>query len=310
MVKGTNVHHNLDEFQPIHVRKGSRKQNLGQAIENNTPFIRKRKKSKAKFVITILILFTTYFLAPIRSNILILGIDYLPPRDAISRTDTNILVTVKPLKPYIGMLSVPRDLWVIIPGVGENRINTAYFFAEAEQIGTGPSATVEAFHQIFGISLKYYLVIDMEGLVKIIDVLGGIKVDLPSPMGGLPMGVSILDGNQALAFVRERYSADDFSRMMQGQFLIISLIKKISTPSGFIKIPWMLIESLRAVETNIPWWLIPHLSLAFLRSNSSGIANRTINREMVTPFTTSDGAQVLAPKWDVINPVLFEMFGE
>jgi len=84
-----------------------------------------------------------YLLAPFRTNILLLGIDRSPEGTDLSRTDTNILITVVPLQPYVGMLSIPRDLWVNVPGVGENRINTAHFFAENAEPGSGPRATMD-----------------------------------------------------------------------------------------------------------------------------------------------------------------------
>lgn len=300
----------LDEFQPIHRRnKLTEKKDISEE-KYNSPQSNKYLKKKAKFWITIFIILATYFLAPFRSNILILGTDYLPHRDFLSRTDTNIIITINPLKPYIGMLSIPRDLWLSIPGYGENRINAAYFFAEAAQQGSGPFASIDTVRINFGITLNYYLVIKMDGFVKIIDSLGGVDVDLPSEMGGLPMGVNHLDGIQALAFARERYSADDFSRLKQGQILILAVIKKLFSPLGLIRTPLVFIETLWATETNIPWWLMPRFGLALLRSTSIGIDNRSIDREMVTPFVTNEGAQVLAPNWDAINPVLLEMFGE
>src|SRR5512143_2909425 len=102
-------------------------------------------------VLLILIGLGAYFLAPLRTNVLIMGIDRPPEGTAISRTDTLILMTVAPLKPYVGMLSIPRDLWVKIPGVGENRINTAHFFAEAQQKGAGPAAAMQTIRQNFGV---------------------------------------------------------------------------------------------------------------------------------------------------------------
>jgi len=300
----------MNEFQSIPVREKSIGLNSNGGPGNLPLSPQKIHKGHPKVWISLLIIVAIYFLAPLRTNILILGTDYLPHRNTLSRTDTNILVTIIPLKPYVGMLSIPRDLWVTIPNVGENRINTAYFFAEATQTGTGPAASIETIRNNFGITIKYYLVIKMEGVVKIIEALGGVEVDLPAAMGGLPIGTNILDGTQALAFMRERYSSDDFSRMDQGQILIKALIKKILSPSGWIRLPLVAFETLRAIDTNIPWWLVPRLVFAILRSGTKGIDNRIISREMVNPFLTSDGAQVLAPNWKAINPVLLEIFGE
>ncbi|MGW8252006.1 MAG: LCP family protein, partial [Anaerolineales bacterium] len=78
-----------------------------------------------------------YFFAPLRTRLLVLGIDYAPPGSIVGRSDTIILMSINPLQPRVAMLSIPRDLWLPIPGIGENRINTAHFFAEAEVPGTG-----------------------------------------------------------------------------------------------------------------------------------------------------------------------------
>jgi LCP family protein required for cell wall assembly len=228
----------------------------------------------------------------------------------LSRTDTNILMTINPLKPYIGMLSIPRDLWVTIPGIGENRINAAFFFAEAEKTGAGPSASVATVRENFGVTINYYAVLKMEGIIKAIDAFGGVTINLADPLGGLPAGENILNGTQALAFARERYSSDDFSRMKQGQILIKAFVSKALSLPGWFRLPLVLFEALRSIDTNVPIWLFPRFGMAFLRSGSNGIDNRVITREMVNPFTTSAGAQVLAPNWQAINPVLMQMFGE
>lgn len=312
MLTSNFTNQNLDDFQPISVRRrtGLESKKVDSTFGKELPPKKNASNRNSKFLITILVIISAYLFAPVRTNILILGTDYLPHRDTLSRTDTNILLTINPLKPYVGMLSIPRDLWVNIPNYGENRINTSYFFAEAAQPGSGPQASITTLELNFGITLHYYGVIRMEGLVKVIDTIGGVEVDLPSPMGGLPAGISILDGKQALAFVRERYSADDFSRMKQGQILIMAALKKIVSSSGLTKTPLVLYEILKATDTNLPWWLIPRLGFALFRSSFSGIDFRTIDREMVTPFTTSEGAQVLVPNWNAINPVLMQMFGE
>jgi len=100
-------------------------------------------------------LIVVYFFAPFRTNILFLGTDDSPERGGIGRTDTILLATVVPLKPYIGVLSIPRDLWVQIPNVGEQRINTAYFFAEANESGTGVEAVRMTIHQNLNVPVRY-----------------------------------------------------------------------------------------------------------------------------------------------------------
>lgn len=250
-----------------------------------------------------------YFFGPLRTNILVLGIDDSLERGQLGRSDTMILATVDPLVPYIGMLAIPRDLWVDVPGVGEQRINTAYFFAESERTGGGARAAVATVHANFDVPVQYYAVLHMEGLVDVVDALDGVEIRLDRAQGGLSAGTHQLDGKQALAFVRERYSADDFSRMLQAQVLIRAMVKKSLIPANWHRLPGFFAAISGAIETNLPAWQWPRLGFAFLRGAVFGIDGRTVTREMVTPFQTSGGAQVLIPNWEAIQPLLEDMFG-
>lgn len=268
------------------------------------------RRSATRFWFLCFIVFTLiYFLAPIRTNILLLGTDDAPERGAVGRTDTIILTTVVPLAPYVGMLSIPRDLWVNIPGVGEQRINTAYFFAESGVPGTGPQAAMQTIHENFGVPVRYYAVVHMQGLVSAVDALGGVDLRLEESMGGLPAGSHHLDGTEALMFVRDRSTSDDFSRMQQTQILIVALIGKALQPTSWRALPQLAYSLLTLIDTNIPFWQWPRLVVALLRSIFTGVEGQAIHRDMVTPFQTSAGAQVLAPNWDLIRPLLKDMFG-
>jgi LCP family protein required for cell wall assembly len=291
MLETTQPTRRMDHLQPIHT-------------------IPARRRSKTKFwIFTLLVLLIAYFIAPVRTNILFLGTDDSPDRGSLGRTDTIILATVIPLKPYIGLLSIPRDLWVQVPGVGEQRINTAYFFSEANQAGTGSDAAMLTIHENFGVPVRYYMVIHMQGLVAVVDALGGVDIHLDSSTGGYPTGTYHIDGNAALAFVRDRSSSDDFGRMTHSQVLISAIQEKTLQPSSWRNLPRLAVAISQTVETNVPLWQGPRLLFALIRASFSGMDGRTITRDMVTPFVTSQGAQVLLPNWDAINPLLMEMFG-
>lgn len=251
-----------------------------------------------------------YLLAPIRTNILILGIDRPPEGTDLSRTDTIILTTILPLKPYVGMLSIPRDLWVEVPGVGENRINTAHFYAENAEPGSGPYAAMDTIHQNFGVDVGYFVRVRFDSIQRIVDSLGGIEISLDTPMSGYPAGSHHLNGEQSLAFVRDRQGSDDFFRMSRGQIFLKSLARELLQPRTWKYIPGLASALNESIDTNVPVWLWPRMGLAMLRVGTGGLDNRVITREMVTPFVTSGGAQVLAPNWNQINPVLMEMFGQ
>lgn len=266
-----------------------------------------KKRSRIQFLLA---LFLVYFLAPIRTNILFLGADDSPERGSAGRTDTMILATVVPLKPYIGMLSIPRDLWLHVPGVGEQRINTAYFYSEANQPGSGADAAMDTIHQNFDVPVRYYVVIHMLGLVSVMDALGGVDIQLDTSMGGMPAGRHHLNGSQALAFARDRSTSDDFGRMAGAQVLISGIAGKAFKPASWRNLPQFISALSHTVDTNIPYWQIPRLLFALVRAPFfGGVKNQTITREMVTPFVTSGGAQVLLPNWDAIRPMLKEIFG-
>jgi polyisoprenyl-teichoic acid--peptidoglycan teichoic acid transferase len=270
--------------------------------------VRKRRTTRL-FPLALTALVLIYFFAPFRTNILLLGTDDSPERGAVGRTDTMILTTVVPLKPYIGTLSIPRDLWVTIPGVGEQRINTAYFFAESNEFGSGPYAAMQTIRDNFGVPVRYFAVVHMLGLISVVDALDGVDVQLEAPIGGLPTGGQHLDGSEALAFVRDRSNSDDFGRMRRAQILLSAAFGKVLKPSYWPQLPRFVLSLTEVIDTNIPLWQWPRLLFALVRAFIFGIDSQAITRDMVNAFETSQGAQVLAPNWDAIRPLLKEMFG-
>jgi polyisoprenyl-teichoic acid--peptidoglycan teichoic acid transferase len=260
-------------------------------------------------LLLLLIPLAAYFLAPVRTNILLLGLDSRPNEGMLARSDTMILTTVIPTRPYVGMLSIPRDLWINISGVGENRINTAHFFAEGARTGAGPRGAMDAVRSNFGVDVDYYVRIRFDGFKDIVDALGGVEVELAEVAGGMPPGRHHLNGEQALALVRDR-TGDDFFRLERGQLFLKAVVEQSLKPASWPRLPLAVSAALGATDTNLPVWHWPRIALALLRTSPDGIDSRTINRDMVYPFTTSGGAQVLAPNWNTINPVLFEMFGQ
>ena len=248
-------------------------------------------------------------LTPGRTTILILGIDTREPGSNLGRSDTMILATFVPFEPYVGMFSIPRDLWVTIPDVGENRINTAHFYAEAEEPGSGPKAAIQTVEKNFGVKVDYYIRVRFDGVRNIVEALGGVDVELPKAMSGYLAGMHHLNGEQALAFVRDRTGSDDLYRTERGQIFIKALLKRLLNLGNWGRLPGFIKEFSKIVDTNIPLWQIPRLGVALLRVGVDGIDGRIITHEMVIPTITPEGADVLVPNWELINPVVKEMFG-
>jgi polyisoprenyl-teichoic acid--peptidoglycan teichoic acid transferase len=251
-----------------------------------------------------------YLLLPMRTNVLLLGIDRNEDAPTVARTDTMILTTFLPFQPYVGMLSIPRDLWVALPTGGENRINTAHFFAEAQQRGAGPEAAMQTVRQNFGVDVHYYARARFGGLRDVVEAMGGLRVVLTEDLPGYPAGEYQWNGDEALRFVRHRTGSDDFFRMQNGQIALRSMLAQMLRPTSWLRFPAILAAAAGSVDTDVPIWLWPRLGFALLRTGPDGIDSRSIDRSMVAPFITADGANVLIPNWLEINPILFEIFGQ
>jgi len=262
----------------------------------------------AILVICITIAGAAAAILPGRTNILLLGVDYVDPGSYVSRTDTIILTSFTLQRPLVRLLSVPRDLWVTIPGVGENRINTAHFFAETSQPGTGPQAVIRTVEANFSVSMDYYLRLRFEGF-EIVDAMeDGVDIVLDRPMAGYEAGRHHLTGHKALAFVRSRVDSDDFSRMQQGQLMLKSIFLNLLKPTKYPRLPLVAAAFFKSVDTNVPVWMWPRLAVMLLAAGPDGIELQTIQREMVKPYTTNQGASVLLPNWELILPLIHHMF--
>jgi anionic cell wall polymer biosynthesis LytR-Cps2A-Psr (LCP) family protein len=162
----------------------------------------------------------------------------------------------------------------------------------------------------FGIDVYFYARLRFDGLRRFTDALGGLDLDLPQATALYPAGQNHLTGEQALAFVRDRQGSDDFARMERGQLFLKAVLRQTLRPTTWPRLVLALPVLVGSVDTNLPLWDWPRLAFALLRSGPDGLDARTITRDMVDPFTTAGGANVLAPNWDRINPVLLDMFGQ
>ena len=125
-----------------------------------------------------------------RVNMLVMGLDYRDWEEGdIPRTDSMIVVTLDPVTLTAGMLSIPREMWVEIPGFDDAKINTAYFLGEANKLpGGGPALAVETVEQFLGIPIHFYAQIDFQAFVDFIDEIGGVDIKVPHKMVIDPIG--------------------------------------------------------------------------------------------------------------------------
>lgn len=263
-----------------------------------------------------------------RVTILVLGLDF---RDwesgsAYSRSDTMILLTLDPLTKTAGMLSIPRDLWVSIPGFKHGKINTAYYLGDAYKLpGGGPGLAVKTVEQFLGVPINYYAQIDFGAFVKFIDEIGGVKVDVPEKImvdllgtGSatkkvLQPGVQVLPGEWALAYTRARYTeGGDFDRARRQQQVIMGIrdrlvsLNMLPTLVGKADILYQQLSS--GIHTNLS--LDEAIKLAILASQvpQENIKQGIIGSKQVLFGTSPDNLSILIPLIDKIHLLRDEIF--
>ncbi len=263
-----------------------------------------------------------------RINILLLGIDRRGGTGwGIYRTDTIIIVTVDPANQTAGMLSIPRDLQLPIPGNGEDRINTANVWGTVQNYPGGGSALLKRTIEVnFGIAIDYYVMIDFQGFAKIIDTLGGIDVEVssdlhdtryPDPRRGDPYayktvhfdaGWQHMDGTRALEYARSRMSTTDFDRARRQQQILVAIREKALSLNLIPKLPGLLATMMDSVQTDMSVDEMIELASLVPKIDMDNLKQVVIQKPMVYGFMTEDAGAVQLPKWDLIRPVVADLF--
>jgi LCP family protein required for cell wall assembly len=262
---------------------------------------------------------------PQRTNILLLGLDRRPSEDTTaSRSDTMILATVDPASRYVGMLSIPRDLYVTQNDGSQDRINTAYFYGELVVPGSGPALAMEVVQTNFGVNVNRYVGVDLAGFVSIIDALGGVDINVPDPLYddayptydygtttvSFEAGQQHMDGERALAYARIRHGSSDLQRAERQQLVITAALARLMQPAAWPRLPLVASAVSQSLSTDLTAVDVLRLAPTLLWVGPSRIDRQVIEGDMVQSYTTDAGADVLLPVWDQINPVLLKMFGQ
>ncbi|MCS7251620.1 MAG: LCP family protein [Anaerolineae bacterium] len=264
-----------------------------------------------------------------RVNILILGIDQRDGEQGPWRTDTMIVATLDPVGLSAGMLSIPRDLWVTIPGFGEHRINTAHFLGDAYGYpGGGVALAQETVRYNLGIYTPYYVRINFTAFEKAIDLLGGIDLCVPEAINDpyypdahygyepfyIDAGCQHLDGRTALKYARTRATrGGDFDRMRRQQQVIQAVRERVlrwnMLPDLIARAPalWEMLKE--GVHTNLSLEQMMALAQLAARIPEQRIRMITIDPSMTHPHTTPDGAEVLVRIPEKVREALADLFG-
>jgi LCP family protein required for cell wall assembly len=238
-----------------------------------------------------------------------------------------ILVTVDPNTKTAGMLSIPRDLWVSIPGFDEDRINKAYWLGDRNAYpGGGPALAMKTVQYNLGVPVHFYAQIDFDGFRQIVDTLGGIDIYVPETIDDpkfpdnnygydpfyIEAGQHTLDGYNALKYARTRATPGaDFSRAKRQQAVLLAIKDKALQLNMVPKIPELWNTTAGAIETNLELIDIVELSQLADEIDPDSIQNEILDHTYTYDYVVPDtGAQVLIPYRDKIRTLIDEMFAE
>ena len=260
-----------------------------------------------------------------RVNVLIMGIDARSPDVRAPLTDTMILFTIDPVSNTAGMISIPRDLWVKIPGSDYGKINTAYSIGESFQLpGGGPGLAVRTVEDLLGVPIQYYAQINFDAFVSFIDNIDGVKVTIPERIQldivntdrsyWLDPGTYTLPGDLALAYVRNRStSGGDFDRAQRQQQVIMAIRDRVLSfnmmPTLIAKAPQLYADLSSGIRTNLTLDQALSLAQKALSIPRDQILSRAINGSYVNFGTSPDGLSMLRPIPDKIRELRDEVFG-
>lgn len=185
-------------------------------------------------------------------NVYISGIDVSGPVATNSRSDVNIIMTVNPNTKKILLTTTPRDYYVQIPDIsGEQRDKLTHAGIY------GVDASMRTLEQLYGIDISYYARVNFSSLVKIVDTLGGVDVDSDFEFDAqgyhFQKGMNHLDGKQALAFSRERYSFEDGDnqRGKDQEKVLTAILNKAMSPAILSNASALIADVSDSVQTNM-----------------------------------------------------------
>ena len=211
-------------------------------------------------------------------NILAFGID---DTAYSKRSDAIIVLHLDKDSNHIGALSIPRDTRVSIPGVGRTRINHAFSHG-------GVDLLKDSISQFLGVPINYYVKVDLSGVMKLVDVLGGVEIKIDKSLNyidyagdlyiDIPKGNQVLKGKKVMEYLRFRHDEEgDIGRIRRQQVFLDQLIKKILSFDALLKLPDLIttIKSLISTDMSLPQML------ALTRDFKNAVSQHAISKATV-----------------------------
>lgn len=258
-----------------------------------------------------------------RINILLLGVGDSGHAGA-ALSDTMLVVSIEPKTKEIAMLSMPRDLYVPIPGHGSDKINAAHSYGESQKQGSGPVLAKETVTSLLDVPIHNYIRVDFSAFKQGVTALGGVTVNVPTSLSdseypcdkdekracgfSIAAGTQVLKGDVALKYVRCRKGncGNDFGRAMRQQQILIAMREKataLTTLTNPAKISALIDAVGDNAKTDLSLSDIQNLATLVKDIPSDSVHNSVLDNQVDGLVTTSNigGASVVIPKAGVGN---------
>jgi LCP family protein required for cell wall assembly len=269
-----------------------------------------------------------FLLPPGTQNVLLLGSDRRTGTGF--RTDTIILASLLPEVHGLALISIPRDLYVYLPGYTMQRINTAWLYGQTVGYpGGGPQLLSDAIRYNLGLRVDHYALVEMTGFEQAVDSLGGLEMrvaceytdwrlksrELPPTavsswsLFTVPSGIVHMDGYESLWYARSRQRSSDYDRSRRQHEVLRALYRRALTLDAFVRLPGFYGELRHYVESDLGLAEAAPLAWAAIVVDPARIRSRFIGRGEVRGWTIpGSGAQVLLPRPEAIRSLLEEGF--
>ena len=265
-----------------------------------------------------------------RFTILVMGLDRRPGESGLQyRTDTMMLVSLDPQTNSMGILSIPRDLYVSVPGYATlQRINTPMVLGELQCEGCGPNLAMQTAQNNLGIRVNEFIAVDFSAFIDFVDLIGGIDVTTtytindpayPNMYYGydpfyLPTGDHHLDGATALKFARTRHGSSDFERALRQQEVLYAIRDKVlqagTLANLIIQSPTLYMQFQESFISGLSLDQLIQLVLYVKDIPKENIYTGVIDQRYVSNYMTPEGAAVLIPNRSALPSLMIEVFGE
>jgi LCP family protein required for cell wall assembly len=228
-----------------------------------------------------------------------------------------------------GVLSIPRDLWVPIPGFDDGRINTAHRLGGLyDHPGGGPGLAMDTVEYNLGVPIDYYARLNFQGFIELIDLIGGIDVyveetihdnayptaDYGTEVLHIEAGQHHFDGEMALKYARTRHGSSDFDRARRQQKVMLAALERVTSLQVLPQLARKADNIYATLDTSLSTDMTLDEILALgglaLKVNRDEIRFGVIDESCVKPWVTPTGGQVLIPLRERMREVRDYVFGE